>query len=96
MVIELGYLSKGQDNNTILIMIKFSRFYIKLILNTSKSLKDAACRVIDSGWVVPNGEGAWMFLRTELCPLFAGFNIVWGVANGLDALRLNFSELTLN
>ena len=86
MVIELGYLSKGQDNNTILKMIKFLDLQ-KINSQYKQELKDAAFRVIDSGWYLMGKE---LELFENEYATFCRVKHCLGVANGLDALRLIF------
>lgn len=57
----------------------------KLNSRYADELKEAACRVIDSGWYL-RGEETDAFER-EMA-LYLGVPYVVGVANGLDALRL--------
>jgi dTDP-4-amino-4,6-dideoxygalactose transaminase len=67
-------------------MIKFLDLQI-LNAQYQKELKEAACRVIDSGWYLMGNE-----LETfeESYASFCNVNFSLGVANGLDALRLIF------
>jgi len=67
-------------------MIKFLDLQ-KINAQYEQDLKDAACRVIDTGWYLMGKE-----LETfEQCyATFCGTKYALGVANGLDALRLIF------
>ena len=59
----------------------------KINAQYSKEFKEAASRVIDSGWFLMGKE-----LKTfeEKYSNFCGVKFCLGVANGLDALRLIF------
>ena len=67
-------------------MIKFLDLK-KINLQYEKELKEAACRVIDSGWFLMGKE-----LETfeQSYAAFCNVKFSLGVANGLDALRLIF------
>ena len=67
-------------------MIKFLDLQ-KINAQYEQDLKDAACRVIDSGWYLMGKE-----LETfeQSYAAFCGTKYALGVANGLDALRLIF------
>jgi len=69
-------------------MIKFLDLQ-KINAQYEQDLKDAACRVIDSGWYLMGKE-----LETfeHSYAAFCGTKYALGVANGLDALRLIFKS----
>ena len=67
-------------------MIKFLDLQ-KINAQYEQDLKDAACRVIDSGWYLMGKE---LGIFEQSYAAFCGTKYALGVANGLDALRLIF------
>ena len=67
-------------------MIKFLDLE-KINTQYDKELKDAASRVIDSGWYLMGKE---LKIFEKDYASFCGVEFCLGVANGLDALRLIF------
>ena len=67
-------------------MIKFLDLQ-KINNQYQQELKEAAARVIDSGWYLLGNE---LEVFEQNYASFCGSNYAVGVANGLDALRLIF------
>jgi len=67
-------------------MIKFLDLQ-KINAQYNQDLKDAACRIIDSGWYLMGKE---LEIFETNYAAFCGTKYTLGVANGLDALRLIF------